>query len=271
MKGGNGQLRRGEIGNGAWEHRYACVCTSIYFDHPSALPSPNAKVYAGATATIEGPSLAVICCNFVVVAKAVDSKARVFSFQEFRGISKWRPTVDKFHRTRQASKTIGVQGQDLQMRHIFQFWNFTVELVVAQEQPWLGKLLDCRFKSGKASEAPQHFNKMHNDINPRTMTTHYICFHNPTTKAGQKSKGQQTVSTSSSMTSKEGVVHENDSCEVAALAIPAYKRPLENSLPSHYCPNAPFEVSPASLPRNKEVQRSFFRGTKDSVTKGSDF
>jgi len=187
VKSGNGQICRGEIGNGAWQHRYACVCTSIYFDHPSALSSPNAKVYAGATATIEGPSLAVICCNSVVVVKAVDSKARVFSCQEFRGISKWRPTVDKFHRTRQASKTIGVQGQDLQMRHIFQFWNFTVELVVAQEQPWLGKLLDCRFKSGKASEAPQHCNKMHNDIkdNPRTMTTHYV-FTTPQQKRAKK-------------------------------------------------------------------------------------
>ena len=30
VKSGNGQLRRGEIGNRAWEHRYACVCTSTW-------------------------------------------------------------------------------------------------------------------------------------------------------------------------------------------------------------------------------------------------
>ena len=171
-----------------------------------------------------------------------------------------------------ACKMIGVQQQDLQMRHIIQVWNGTDELVVAQEQPWLGKLLDCRL-SGIALEsacptALQHNAQWHQSENHDNT----LCFHNPTTKAGQNGKGQQTVSNSSSMTSIEGVVHENDFCEVAALAIPAYKRPLENSLPTYYCPNAPFEVSPASLPRNnREAQRSFFRGTKDSVTKGSDF
>ena len=51
-----------------------------------------------------------------------------------------------------ACKMIGVQQQDLQMRHIIQVWNGTDELVVAQEQPWLGKLLDCRL-SGIALES----------------------------------------------------------------------------------------------------------------------
>ena len=30
VKSGNGQLCRGEIGNGAWEHRYACVYVHLY-------------------------------------------------------------------------------------------------------------------------------------------------------------------------------------------------------------------------------------------------
>jgi len=60
------------------------------------------------------------------------------------------------------------------------------------------------------------------------------------------------VSNSSSLTSKQEVFHENDSCEVATLALPAYKKRLEIPLPSYCCPNEPFAGTSGSLPRSKE-------------------